>query len=225
MNMEPTSNQTAPQTKGRTIPWASFYDTLVGLLSLGQGQAIRQATVELARIKSGDAVLDVGCGTGDLTLAAKTAAGPGGEAVGTDASAAMIDTARRKAARAGQDVAFQVDLIENITFPDNRFDVVLCSLMMHHLPDELKRDGLTEIFRVLKPGGRLLIVDLESSSSGSIFQRLSDLMIQLHGGHAAMEDNVKKLTPFVEEAGLTGVESGKLNRQLSFIKARKAAGH
>jgi len=95
--------------------------------------------------------------------------------------------------------------------------------MMHHLPDDLKREGLAGIYRVLKPDGRLLIVDMESASSGSVVQRFSDLMIQLHGGHTAMENNVQKLIPLVEAAGFISVETGKINRQLSFIVAQKAS--
>lgn len=222
MNGQKTYSQPAPKTRGRTIPWASFYDALVWLLSGGKGLAFRQATVELAEIKAGERVLDVGCGTGDLTLAAKAVAGSTGEVIGTDASPAMIDQARRKAARSGVEVTFQVDLIETMTFPDNQFDVVLSSLMMHHLPDDLKREGLAEIYRVLKPGGRLLIVDMESSTGGSILQRLSEVMIQLHGGHTHMQNNVKKLIPLVEAAGFANVETDKLNRQFSFIAAKKA---
>jgi ubiquinone/menaquinone biosynthesis C-methylase UbiE len=221
MNMEKIHGQSAPKTRGRTIPWASFYDTVVWLLSLGKGQAIRKVSIEPAEIKPGDRVLDVGCGTGDLTMLAKTLAGPTGEVYGTDASPKMIEVARRKAARTGVDVTFQVDLIENMTFPDNQFDVVLSSLMMHHLPDDLKREGLAEIYRVLKPGGRLLIVDMESSSNGSVIQRLSDLMIQLHGGHKHLQNNVKSLIPFVEAASFTNVETDKINRQLSFIAGEK----
>ena len=168
-------------------------------------------------------MLDVGCGTGDLTMVAKALAGPTGEVVGTDASPQMIDRAQRKAAQSGVDVTFQIDLIENMTFPDNQFDVVLSSLTMHHLPDDLKREGLAEIYRVLKPGGRILIVDIESSSSSSIVPRLSDLVIQLHGGHTAMQNNVKKLIPFVETAGFTGVETDKINRQFSFLAGKKAS--
>lgn len=222
MSTEKIHSQSAPQTKGRTIPWASFYDAAVWLLSWGKGRTIRNATVELAQIKPGDRVLDVGCGTGDLTMAAKAVVGPTGEVYGTDASPEMIDLARRKAARAGVDVTFRIDLIENITFPDNQFDVVLSSLMMHHLPDDLKREGLAEIYRVLKPGGRLLIVDMESSPSGSEVQWLSDVMIQLHGGHKHMQNNVKKLIPLVEAARFTSVETDKINRQISYIVGKKA---
>jgi len=223
MNSEKIYPQPAPKTRGRIIPWASFYDPLVWLLSFGKGRAMRKETAERAQIKPGDRVLDVGCGTGDLTAAAKALAGPTGEVVGTDASPKMIDMARRKVARAGMDVAFQVDLIENISFPDDHFDVVMSSLMMHHLPDDLKREGLVEMYRVTKPGGRVLIVDMESSSGGSLGQRLMDLMIQMHGGHKMMGDNVKKLIPYVEASGFTSVKTGAINRQLSFITAEKRA--
>jgi ubiquinone/menaquinone biosynthesis C-methylase UbiE len=221
MCADKTFNQPAPKTKGQTISWASFYDVLVWIVSLGKGREIRKLTIERAQIKPGDRVLDVGCGTGDLTLAAKTAAGPAGEVYGTDASPKMIDLARRKAARSGVDVTFQIDLIEKISFPDNHFDVVLSSLMMHHLPDDLKHNGLAEMYRVLKPGGQVLIVDMESSLTGSVFQRLSDFMIQLHGGHTAMQNNVKKLIPFMETAGFKNVITDKINRQLSFLAGKK----
>lgn len=91
----------------------------------------------------------------------------------------------------------------------------------YRLPGDLKRAGLAEISRVTKPGGRILIVDIQSSPGGSLGQRLSDLMIQLHGGHTAMQDNVKKLMPIVEGAGFTNLETDKVNRQLSFITAKK----
>ena len=56
-------------------------------------------------------------------------------------------------------IEFQIGVIERLPFPDQTFDVVLSTLMMHHLPDPLKRQGLSEIARVLKPGGRLVIAD------------------------------------------------------------------
>jgi len=89
------------------------------------------------------------------------------------------------------------------------------------LPDELKRAGLAEIYRVVKPGGRLLIVDMQSTSGGSLLQRLSDFMITIHGGHTTMQDNVSRQIPFVEAAGFTDIKSDKVNRQLSYILAWK----
>ncbi len=215
--------QLAPKTSGQTISWASLYDALVWLLSLGKGSAFRKTTIELSQIKPGDSVLDVGCGTGDLTIAAKAVAGHNGEVYGTDAAPGMIAAAQRKVSQAGVDVTIQVGLIENITFPDNQFDVVLNSLMMHHLPDDLKRDGLTEIFRVLKPEGRLLIIDIESSRQ-SWMQGLSNLVVQLHGGHKRMRNNVKKLAPMMEAAGFTEVTAEVIDRQFSFITGKKAHG-
>ena len=223
MSTEHLHNRLAPATQGRTIPWSSFYDSIVWLMSFGKFKAIRKASIELAQIKPGDKVLDVGCGTGDLTLEAKKLTGSAGEVYGTDASPNMIRQAQQKTTRSGVDVTFQVGLIEDIEFPENQFDVVLSSLMMHHLPDDLKHTGLAEIYRVLKPGGRFLIVDMQSTTGGSLGQRLADFMIHVHGGHTTMQENVTKQIPFVETTGFSIVETGKINRQLAFILARKPA--
>jgi ubiquinone/menaquinone biosynthesis C-methylase UbiE len=107
----------------------------------------------LAKIAAGDKVLDVGCGTGDLTLRAACLAGPTGEVVGIDASPNMIEVARRKAASKGLSIRWEVEAIERLTFPDDTFDVALSSLMLHHLPGQLKHAGLAEVRRVLKETG------------------------------------------------------------------------
>jgi len=88
-------------------------------------------------------------------------AGPDGDVHGIDGAPEMIQVARRKAAAAQLDVAYDVGLIEDIALADATFDVVLSSLMLHHLPGGLKRQGIAEIARVLKSGGRLVTVDID----------------------------------------------------------------
>jgi ubiquinone/menaquinone biosynthesis C-methylase UbiE len=152
----------APQTHGLVITSAWRYDLLLwvgNLVTRGKWQALREMTADLAQLQPGETVLDVGCGTGTLALIAKQRVGRTGRVSGLDPSVQMIARARRKAARRDLAIDFQVGVIEQLAFPGQSFDVVLSSFMMHQIPDGLKRQGLAEIARVLKPGGRLLIVD------------------------------------------------------------------
>jgi len=134
----------------------------------GQENAFRERTVELAAIEEGQRVLDVGCGTGNLTIAARVRAGAASEVRGIDGAAEMIREAERKAATAELDIRYEVGLIEKIPFPENCFDVVLSSLMLHHLPRDLKRQGVAEVARVLKPAGRFLVVDVDPWLLGNL---------------------------------------------------------
>ena len=146
------------QTEGALIRWAPYYDFVTNLMTLGQAPRLRKATIDQALINPGDSVLDVGCGTGEVTLAAKARARQG-NVYGIDPAPEMISVARKKAARKRLEIDFRVGVIEALPFPDSSIDVVTSSLMMHHLPEDLKARGLAEIYRVLKPGGRLLIAD------------------------------------------------------------------
>ena len=153
---QPTAGSAPMETKGKVIRWARFYDLVTWLMTFGREPGIRRMTIELAGIKEGERVLDVGCGTGTLAIAARRPAGPAGEAHGIDPSAEMIAVAREKAAKAGVDAQFQTAVMEKLPFPDGHFDLVLSSLMLHHLPADVKRAGFAEVSRVLKPGGRFL---------------------------------------------------------------------
>lgn len=158
----------APTTRGVLIRWPSWYDVMNRFLFLGRERQFRERTVDLAAIMRGHTVLDVGCGTGNLTMAAKVRVGTDGEVYGIDAAPEMIQKAERKAAEKQLNIRYQVGLIEDIPFPDNKFDVVVSSLMLHHLPKDLKRKGIAEISRVLKPGGRFVAVDLDPPLVGNL---------------------------------------------------------
>ena len=201
-------NDHTPATQGRVIHWASYYDPFVGLFTLGRRAQLRRATVDLAHIQPGATVLEVGCGTGDVALAARERAGASGAVYGIDPSPEMIAIARAKAARAAVAVDFQVGVIEALAFPAAAFDVVFSSLMMHHLPDDLKRGGLAEIARVLKPGGRLLIVDFKRPTSYAGRLMLSMFL------HGALRKGIQDIPALLREAGFTQVQAGDLRFSL-----------
>lgn len=207
------ATDTQPTTTGHTIGWAEHYDLFVQLLALGRAKALRQLTIDQAQIQSGEAVLDVGCGTGDLTLLAKQRVGAAGRVCGIDAGPEMIEVARRKAAKRHTEIDFRVEPIEALTFPDQSFDVVLSSLMMHHLPDDLKPRALAEIRRVLKPGGRVLIADFKRPTD-----RLGRGLLGLTM-HGHMRQGTQDLPALLEEAGFTSITvDDKRSRVLGFVR-------
>lgn len=184
----------APHTHGRVIRHAWLYDLLGTKMSGG-----RDTLIEVASPGDDEVVLDVGCGTGTLALAIASGVGATG-VTGIDASAEMIDMAQRKAAKAGSGVDFRVGLIEEIPLADSSVDLVTSSLMLHHLPSELKRKGLAEVRRVLKPGGRFVAMDFARESHSRFGHLLS---VFGRGRGPAIGD---RLAAMVTDAGFANVE-------------------
>ena len=209
----------APQTSGLTIHWAAQYDFMTSLLGLGVNRANSKMVIELAQIKPGDRVLDVGCGSGNLTLTAKTYAGPNGAVAGIDAAPEMISVARQKAAQKGLQVDFQVGLIEKIPFPDASFDVVISRLVLHHLPFELKRQGFAEIRRILKPGGFFLAADFEPPTN-PVLAHLASAVVGQH----MMQTSTRDLPALLKEAGFAEVAAGPTRSKfLAFVSGKNPA--
>jgi SAM-dependent methyltransferase len=174
-----------------------FFDTF---LLRGRLRELRQRTADLARIQPGEKVLDVGCGTGTLAIEVQPRVGATGRVLGVDPGTRQIARARSKAARRNLPIEFQIGVIEDLDFPDQTFDVVLNTLMMHHLPDDLKRQGLSEIARVLKPGGRLVIADFERP------EERQDRPARFGVGESGTQD----LPGLIKDAGFSRVETEKL---------------
>ena len=194
------SKSSAKETKGLILDGRWRYD-LMGwfvdtFLFRGQWQELRRKTVTLASIQPGEHVLDVGCGTGTLALEVARRAGRAGRVTGIDPSSEQIARARSKAARHNVPVDFQIGVIEHLAFPDQTFDVVLSTLMMHHVPAPLKRQGLAEIARVLKPGGRLVIADFKPK------KERQGQAARFHAGGSSMQD----LAVMISDAGFEQLE-------------------
>ena len=195
---------TASETRGLVMNLGWRYDLLVWLfdtfLLRGTLRKLTLRTADLAQLQPGEAVLDVGCGTGALALVAAARVGATGRVCGIDPGIKQVARARSKAERASLPIDFQVGVIEQLAFPDQSFDVVLSTLVMHHLPDDLKRLGLAEMARVLKPGGRLVMVD---------FKRAEVQLgqpAQLGAGSLGLQD----LPRLLSEAGFSQMERGEI---------------
>jgi ubiquinone/menaquinone biosynthesis C-methylase UbiE len=195
----------AEQTEGRVLNQGWRYDLMVEFCDIfvfrGQLRELRQRTANLARIEPGEQVLDVGCGTGTLAMEVQRRVGSAGRVAGIDPGTEQIARARSKAARRHAPVEFQIGVIEQLPFPDQTFDVVLSTLMMHHLPAGLKRQGLAEIARVLKPGGRLVIADFKRT------QERQGRAARFHAGGSGMQE----LATLVQDAGFSRVETEEMS--------------
>lgn len=176
----------AKKTKGLVLNSGWRYDLgewLHNTFSFqGMFRKLRQRTIHLAQLQPGEQVLDVGCGTGTLAIEAAHRVGHTGRVAGVDPGTQQVARAQAKAARHHVSIEFQVGVIEQLPFPDRSFDVVFSTLMLHHLPTPLKRQGLAEIARVLKPGGRLVVADFKHK------QERAGLAASFHAGGSRLQD-------------------------------------
>ena len=216
MHNEPTTAN-GPETSGLTLHWAHEYDIFSGLMGMGVNRPNSRMVIELAKVKPGDKVLDVGCGTGSLTLTAYSYAGASGGVYGIDAAPEMIEVARKKAKQTGLDAVFEVGLVEKIPFPDATFDVVVSRLVIHHLPDDLKRKAFIEIFRVLKPGGHFLVADFKPPTN-PILSHVTSAIVGQH----MMRTDVSIIPSLFSAAGFVEVSSGPTHSAiLAYVSGKK----
>jgi ubiquinone/menaquinone biosynthesis C-methylase UbiE len=195
--------QSAPASAGAVLHSPRLYDLTVWLATLGRERSFRKRLVQLARLEPGESVLDVGCGTGTLAIAAQRHVGPSGIVHGIDASAEMVSCARAKAKSAGVNARFECAAAQAPPFADATFDAALCTLMLHHIGSRSRLQLACELHRVIKPGGRALVVDFGHSTRGHRGPfRLG------HRGHGAVA--LGDISELLERAGFKIVESGSV---------------
>lgn len=196
---------------GIVLHGAAGYDLLAKLLTFGRERRFREFMLHPAGLQPGEAVLDVACGTGTLAIAAKRLVGSNGSVTGIDASPEMIERARAKAERAGLTVTFVNGTAGDLPFGDRQFDIVMGTLMLHHLPKPVRSAFAAEARRVLKPGGRLLLIDF-----GRPLRQSGLLRFHRHG-HVDMHAVGALLT----ESGFEIGDAGPLGtKNLNYICAK-----
>jgi demethylmenaquinone methyltransferase / 2-methoxy-6-polyprenyl-1,4-benzoquinol methylase len=152
------SEEFANQVRGMFDRIAGVYDVMNSAMTAGLHHQWRQRAVERAEVGPGSDALDVCCGTGDLALELRRRIGPDGRVVGCDFSEPMLELARRKSGEQGLPVEFGwADALE-LPYGDASFDAVTVGFGARNLAD-LGR-GLSEMARVLRPDGRLVILEI-----------------------------------------------------------------
>jgi demethylmenaquinone methyltransferase/2-methoxy-6-polyprenyl-1,4-benzoquinol methylase len=136
---------------------AHGYDQANDLITFGMARLWRRQLVKMSGVNSGAQVLDCATGTGDLAFEFKRAVGKDGTVIGTDFCAAMLEQAPAKAKSLRLDVDFQTANVMQLPFPENSFDVCSIAYGIRNVEDPIK--ALAEMARVVKPGGRVMILE------------------------------------------------------------------
>ncbi|MGW6930736.1 class I SAM-dependent methyltransferase [Lentzea sp. NPDC054927] len=196
------------------IRHARAYELLSSIAFTGSRRRIFGRLVDLADVTAQDEVLDIGCGPGYLTALAASA---GRRAVGVDVSEQMVAEAQRK--RASADCSFVIGKAEALDLPDASFDVVLSSLAIHHIPEDARAQAFTEMFRVLRPGGRVLIADF-LPPKGPLARHL----VGATAGETMRDNPVERIALMLGDAGFALGRTTRVSWFLHCVRANKPGG-
>lgn len=198
-----------------------LYDPVVALTT--REATFKSALIDQAKLKGGQRILDLACGSGTLALMVLQRA-PATFVTGVDGDPAMLAQARRKTTAAGVTVRFDEALADRLPYAEASFDRVLSSLFFHHLDRDTRRAALREALRVLAPGGELHVADWGQAANP--LMRVAYLGIQLLDGFATTTDNVAgRLPVFMRDAGFVDVQETRrfstLLGTMSLYRARR----
>ncbi|MBM7774751.1 ubiquinone/menaquinone biosynthesis C-methylase UbiE [Actinokineospora baliensis] len=170
---------------------ARAYEALSSLVFAGSRRRTYGRLVALAGIRRADLVVDIGCGPGYL---AEQAALVAARVIGVDPSVEMIAQAQRR--RGGPNREFEVGRAEALSMANNTVDVVVSALAVHHIPPAVRETAFTEMHRILKPGGRLLLADFRPPRNRTLRH-----LVAATAGTAMSENPVDRIAPMAAAAG------------------------
>ena len=196
MSTEPRSRYLPAAGHDWLLP---LYDPCIRLLL--PERKFRGALIESTGIGPRHRVLDVGCGTGSLAILMKQAR-PEAEIVGVDGDPKALAIASRKALQQGVEVCLDQALCSDLPYDEASFDRVVSSFVFHHLPAKVKREALTEVYRVLRPGGLFVLQDF-----GPQVSRAERAIGRIVRGAPEIQENLQGALPgLISEAGFCEVE-------------------
>lgn len=200
---------------GTTLDRFRLNELVSQIAFAGRRGRVYRRIVALSGVRPGDWVLDVGSSSGYLARKLAAVTGPAGHVTGVDPSPAAIAYARRHAFPA---MTFTVGVAQDLDLPDRSFDVVTCTLAMHHVPARKRAAAVGEMYRVTRPGGRLLIADFDPSRP----------LLPLHPGARRTRRASASVGPLEDLASAAGyrVQSCGTLPLLRYVQAtRPADGH
>jgi len=136
---------------------SSRYDTANDVMTGGMARLWRKKLVQWSQAKTGEVILDCATGTGDLAIEFARTVGPNGSVIGSDFCQGMLDKAPAKAEKYGLKIQFEIADATNLPYKDNQFGVVSIAYGIRNVSDPVK--ALSEMARVTKPGGRVMILE------------------------------------------------------------------
>lgn len=215
-----TTENAAQGHVGSVLHSPLLYDAIVWFALRGRERQLRDRLLELARLRAGESVLDVGCGTGTLAIRAQETVGRSGTVCGVDASVEMLARARAKAARAGVPVRFENAAAQSLPFADSSFDLALGTMMLHHLSRGARRDFAAELRRVVRPRGRVFLADFAGTEARAEKKAGG---FAGHFRHRHGHVDIAEIVELLAAAGFQSIESGAVGvRNLHFALARAA---
>lgn len=200
------------RSTGTTLDRFRLNELVSQIAFAGRRGRVYRRIVALSGVRPGGSVLDVGSSSGYLARKLAAVAGPAGHVTGVDPSQAAIAYAQARALPA---MTFMVGVAQGLDLPDSSFDVVTCTLALHHIPARKRAAAIGEMYRVTRPGGRLLIADFDSSRP----------RLALHPGGRRMRRAAASVGPLEELAAAAGYQVRSRGRLalLRYIQAVRPA--